>query len=185
MERWSDPKTKTISRATLLAAGQTTGDPRLVPVIGHLPAGSMLVSSAYDIESGDLHLIYRERLPDELPPPPPEVTLADDVAEAVADAVRAGPQPRLILANDHAATDRRRAAMVAHELIRVWRVATGKGPDLEPWDSLSDRQKEAMMGVMGYLADGIEFAESALPPSQARVEQTLRLCVAQAFNLKP
>lgn len=173
-------QTLVVPRIKLLDAHRLPGDTTPVPVLGHLPAGATVVSSFFDPSSGDLHINYR-------PAPPPQLTAEaqDLMDEAMAHGPgRAMPYVLSDEARVQAPPSLDRITMVAHELIRAWRTATGKGPDMAPWPDLRPHDRIDAVEAVALAARDIQIG-SALSPEQARVEFTLRQLVLQAFNLKP
>lgn len=176
-----------------IAAAKAPPDGYPVPVLGHLPEGSVLVSSCYDPYEGELHILYRVEPKPELAPLHPILT-----AEAIAALEEEDNQPtgRAILAQQpmkaYALEQSARVppaptiesvAMVAHELVRAWRIATGKTPELRPWPDLPAHDRADAIDALRSAAVGV-MPTHFLPPAQARVEQTLREVTLQAFSLK-
>lgn len=175
--------TLVISRTKLYEASQGRPMGAGVPVLGHLPQGAIVVSSFWDEATGDLHVAYRIAARPEPEVPPPDVTEVE------------GPGPILgpmMLPPAQRVIPLERIAMVAHEIIRCYHIATTGNPPAG-WDELDQRDKLAEMGRCSLMRDenvtvSTLFANSNRIPDQHdraidRVENTLRACVVRAFNL--
>lgn len=168
-------QTMIIARRTILAA-QDVPNAAGVPVMGHLPPGAVLLSSFWDSDTGDLHINYRIAEPPEQDKP--------EKAEAL-------PGP-IILRHEARVVPLERIAMVAHELIRSYHIAT-TGERRPSWDELDMRDRLAEMGRCSVLRDaritvsGMFANSNRIPDPHEkaldRVESALRACVVQAFNL--
>lgn len=175
MVEQAQPQTMTIKRTALLAA-QDVPNAAGVPVMGHLPRGAVLLSSFWDSETGDLHINYRIAEPTETEGAKPD---------------KAKPAP-IMLRHEARVVPLERIAMVAHELIRSYHIAT-TGAHRPSWDELDMRDRLAEMGRCSVLRDeritvsGMFANSNRIPDPHEkaldRVESALRACVVQAFNL--
>ena len=173
----SDIRTIIIPAVDMRRAADDARETGMAPVLARVPSGARLVSSFLDTETGDFHIHYRPAAP-ELAEPAPEP-----------EEVRPGP---ILLSHSARVIPLERVAMVAHEMIRTYRIAT-KGAPLPPWGDLDQRDKLAEMGRCSLLRDesitvSDLFANSNRIPDEQdkardRAESALRACVVQAFNL--